>query len=47
MKTITIETLIAYLEVEKSKGGKTVQYQGTLLIPERGNLILITTEYQK
>ncbi len=45
-KTIKIEELIELLQYQLSKGGKTVQYQGTLLVPERGNTIIITTEKQ-
>jgi hypothetical protein len=46
MKTILIDELILLLETEKQNGGKTIEYSGTLLIPENGNKILVTTEKQ-
>jgi hypothetical protein len=46
MKTILIDELILLLETEKQKGGKTIEYSGTLLVPENGNKILVTTEKQ-
>jgi hypothetical protein len=46
MKTILIDELILLLETEKQSGGKTIEYSGTLLVPENGNKILVTTEKQ-
>jgi hypothetical protein len=46
MKLITIDEMISLLKIEKEKGGKTIEYSGTLLVPENGNSILITTEKQ-
>jgi hypothetical protein len=46
MKTISIDELILLLETEKQNGGKTIEYSGTLLVPENGNKILVTTEKQ-
>jgi|LakMenEpi03Aug12_release.lakeMendotaPanAssembly.Ray.scaffolds.fasta_scaffold1172111_2 hypothetical protein len=46
MKTILIDELILLLETEKQNGGKTIEYSGTLLVPENGNKILVTTEKQ-
>jgi hypothetical protein len=46
MKTILIDELILLLETEKQNGGKTIEYSGTLLVPENGNKILVTNEKQ-
>jgi len=46
MKIITIDEMISLLETEKQNGGETIEYSGTLLVPENGNKILITTEKQ-
>jgi hypothetical protein len=46
MKEISIKKLIKYLKEEKKNGGKTIQFKGTLLCPENGNSIVITTEKQ-
>jgi hypothetical protein len=44
--SIKIEILIEYLVKEIEKGGKTIEYNGTLLCPENGNSIIITSEIQ-
>ena len=44
--SIKIEILIEYLKKELEKGGKTIKYHGTLLCPENGNSIIITSEVQ-
>jgi hypothetical protein len=45
-KTIGLSELIKRLQAEYLKGGETVEYDGTLLIPETGNTIILTTETQ-
>jgi hypothetical protein len=46
MKTLTIVELIKLLENEIKDGASIVQISGTILIPDNGNKILITTEKQ-
>lgn len=46
MKTLTITELILLLKSEAMKGGKTVQINGTILCPENGNSIIISTQKQ-
>ena len=46
MKTLTIVELIKLLENEIKEGASIVQVDGTILIPENGNKIVITTEKQ-
>lgn len=43
---LSIDELISKLQAEKELGGKTVRCTGTLLIPELGNKVLISTEKQ-
>ena len=42
----TLEELIKRLEEEKSRGGKTVSINGTLIVKETGNSVVITNEQQ-
>lgn len=46
MKTLTILKLIKLLEDEMKSGADIVQIDGTIIIPDNGNKILITTEEQ-
>jgi hypothetical protein len=46
MKTLTIVELIELLENERKIGASLVQIGGTILIPDNGNKILVTTEKQ-
>lgn len=46
MKTLTIVELIELLENERNNGASIVQVEGTILIPDNGNKILITTQKQ-
>ena len=46
MKTLTIVALIELLENEIRNGASIVQVDGTILIPDNGNKIVITTEKQ-
>lgn len=46
MKTLTIVELIELLENEKKNGASIVQVEGTILIPDNGNKIIITTQKQ-
>lgn len=46
MKTLTIVELIELLENEIKEGASIVQVDGTILIPDNGNKIVITTEKQ-
>ncbi|AFL83524.1 hypothetical protein Belba_0877 [Belliella baltica DSM 15883] len=46
MKKVKLKTLIKALKEVKKKGGKYVQYEGTLFIKEMGNEIILTTEMQ-
>jgi hypothetical protein len=46
MKTLTIVELIELLENERKNGASIVQMEGTILIPDNGNKILITTQKQ-
>lgn len=46
MKELQIWELIELLKEEMNKGASIVQVKGTILIPENGNSILITTEKQ-
>lgn len=46
MKTLTIVELIKLLENEIKEGASIVQLDGTILIPDNGNKIVITTEKQ-
>ena len=46
MKTLTIVELIKLLENEIKDGASIVQIGGTIIIPDNGNKILITTEKQ-
>lgn len=46
MKTLTIIELIELLENERKNGASIVQLEGTILIPDNGNKIVITTEKQ-
>lgn len=46
MKKVKIKTLIKELKDSKKRGGKFVHYQGTLIVFETGNEIILTTEPQ-
>ena len=46
MKTLTIVELIKLLDNEIKEGASIVQLDGTILIPDNGNKIVITTEKQ-
>ena len=46
MKTLTIIELIELLENERKNGASIVQMDGTILIPDNGNKILVTTQKQ-
>lgn len=46
MKTLTIVELIELLENERNNGASIVQVEGTILIPDNGNKIIITTQKQ-
>ena len=46
MKKIKIKALIKSLKDVKKQGGKFVHYEGTLIIYETGNQIILTTEPQ-
>lgn len=46
MKEISLDQLIKSLQNTKDRGGKTVKYDGTLLVPETGNEIILTTKKQ-
>jgi len=46
MKTLTIVELIELLENERKNGASIVQVEGTILIPDNGNKIIITTQKQ-
>ena len=43
---ITLDELIKRLEEEKRRGGKNVSINGTLIVPENGNSVVITNEKQ-
>ncbi len=46
MKQIAINDLINLLMEAKARGAKTVVVKGTILAPDAGNLIVITSEPQ-
>ncbi len=46
MKTLTIIELIELLENERKNGASIIQVDGTILIPDNGNKILVTTQKQ-
>jgi hypothetical protein len=43
---ISIDELIKRLEEEKNKGGKTLAIDGTLIVKENGNSVVITNKQQ-
>ena len=45
-KSVSIEDLIKALQKAQESGAKTVQVNGTIMIPHIGNFILISTEKQ-
>ena len=45
-KVLPIDELINRLQEAKSRGGKTVEFNGTILVPENGNTVILTTEPQ-
>lgn len=45
-KSISIDNLIKLLQAAQEKGGNTAQLKGTIMIPEIGNFILLSTEKQ-
>ena len=46
MKKVKIKSLIKSLKEVKNRGGKFVYYEGTLIVYETGNEIILTTEPQ-
>lgn len=46
MKKVKLKTLIKALKEVKKKGGKYVQFEGTLFVKETGNEIILSTEPQ-
>ncbi len=46
MKEISLDQLIKSLQDARARGGKTVRYKGTIMVPETGNEIILTTERQ-
>jgi hypothetical protein len=46
MKTLTIVELIKLLENEITNGAWKIQLDGTILIPDNGNKIIVTTQKQ-
>lgn len=46
MVTMTIAELIEMLQRERDTGASIVQIEGTILISDNGNKILVTTEKQ-
>ncbi|EOZ96150.1 hypothetical protein A33Q_2743 [Indibacter alkaliphilus LW1] len=46
MKKTKIKSLIKHLKDVKKRGGKFVHYEGTLIVLETGNEIIISTEPQ-
>jgi methionine aminopeptidase len=46
MKKVKIKSLIQSLKDVKKRGGKFVHYEGTLVVLETGNEIILTTEPQ-
>lgn len=42
----TIDELIAMLKLEKEMGVEFILFDGTILVPENGNKIVLTTEKQ-
>jgi hypothetical protein len=45
-ETLPIKILIARLQEQMKKGGKNVKISGTVLVPETGNSIIVSTEKQ-
>jgi hypothetical protein len=43
---IALDELIKRLEEEKRKGGKTIAIDGTLIVKENGNSVVITNQQQ-
>ena len=43
---ITLDELIKRLQEEKLKGGNTVSINGTLIVKETGNSVILTNEQQ-
>lgn len=46
MKKVKIKTIIKELKDVKKRGGKFIHYEGTLIVLETGNEIILTTEPQ-
>ncbi|MFN3802641.1 hypothetical protein [Belliella pelovolcani] len=46
MKKTKIKSLIKHLKDVKKRGGKFVHYEGTLIVLETGNEIILSTERQ-
>lgn len=46
MKKVEIKDLIEFLKYELNRGASYVEFEGTILIPENGNKVLLTTEKQ-
>jgi hypothetical protein len=45
-ETLPIKILITRLQEQMKKGGKNVKISGTVLVPETGNSIIVSTEKQ-
>jgi len=45
-KEMLIEDLIKILNEEAKKGSKKIQLEGTLMIQESGNMVILSTEDQ-
>ena len=46
MINYTIDEIIKMLEAEKEMGAEQILFEGTIMIPENGNKIILTTEKQ-
>lgn len=46
MKEVNLSDLIKWLQESEKKGGKTAKIKGTIMVPETGNEIIISTERQ-
>ena len=42
----TLDELIKMLEDEKASGAEFLMFEGTIIVPENGNKIVLTTENQ-
>jgi hypothetical protein len=46
MINYTIDEIIKMLEAEKEMGTEKILFEGTIMTPENGNKIILTTEKQ-